>query len=264
MREYESSTYGDRVADLYDELYGEVSFSGDVHITVAFLRDVAGNGPMLELGIGTGRVALPLARSGVDVAGIDASRSMVAKLAAKPDGDRIQVTIQDFGRFHLGRRFRAIYVVFNTFFGLLSQEDQLSCFESVARHLIQDGVFVMEAFVPDPARFDRGQRVSAIEVDLDGVRLEVSKHDPIEQRTTSQHVILDRDGVRLFPVQIRYASIAELDLMARMAGMRVRERWGDWDRSPLTAASAKHVSVYELVGHALGEGTALDPGGTSR
>jgi hypothetical protein len=243
--EYESSTYGDLIADIYDELHGDVPFSGDVSTTVAFLRDLAGDGPMLELGIGTGRVALPLLEAGVDVAGIDASRAMVGKLSAKPGGDRIAVEIRDFAAFELGRRFRAIYVVFNTFFGLLSQDDQVSCFAAVAAHLTDDGVFVMEAFVPDLGRFDRGQRVSAIDVDVDGVRLEVSKHDPIEQRTTSQHLILDRDGVRLFPVRIRYASIAELDLMARLAGMRVRERWADWDRSPFSATSPKHVSVFE-------------------
>jgi SAM-dependent methyltransferase len=246
MDEYGSSTYGDRIADIYDDVYGEVPFSGDVASTVGFLRDVAGDGPMLELGIGTGRVALPLRRAGVDVAGIDASRAMVARLAAKPGGDAIPVTIADFARFGLDGRFRAVYVVFNTFFGLLSQDDQVACFSSVARHLTADGVFVIEAFVPDLGRFDRGQRVSAIDVGLDGVRLEVSSHDPLEQRTTSQHVFLGRDGVRLFPVQIRYASIPELDLMARLAGMRPRERWADWDRSPLTATSPKHVSVYEL------------------
>jgi SAM-dependent methyltransferase len=246
MDEYTASTYGDLIADVYDELYGEVAFSGDVGSTVVFLRELAGDGPMLELGIGTGRVALPMRQAGVDVAGIDASPAMVAKLAGKPGGDRIPVTIGDFGRFDLDRRFRAVYVVFNTFFGLRSQDQQVSCFASVARHLTDDGVFIIEAFVPDLARFDRGQRVSAIDVGIDGVRLEVSKHDPIEQRTTSQHVFLGREGVQLFPVHIRYASIAELDLMARLAGMRVRERWADWDRSPLTAGSPKHVSVYEL------------------
>jgi SAM-dependent methyltransferase len=246
MDDFAASTYGDRIADVYDDIYAEVPFSGDVSTTVAFLRDLAGDGPMLELGIGTGRVALPLREAGVDVAGIDASRAMVAKLAAKPGGDGIAVTIGDFAEFDLGRRFRAVYVVFNTFFGLLTQDAQVSCFGAVARHLLPDGVFVIEAFVPDLARFDRGQRVSAIDVGIDGVRLEVTKHDAIEQRTTSQHLFLDESGVRLFPVAIRWASIAELDLMARLAGMRVRERWADWDRSALSASSPKHVSVYAL------------------
>jgi SAM-dependent methyltransferase len=246
MDEFIASTYGDRIADVYDELYAEVPFSGDVSTTVAFLRDLADDGPMLELGIGTGRVALPLHEAGVDVAGIDASRAMVSKLEAKPRGGEIPVTIGDFAAFDLGRRFRAIYVVFNTFFGLLTQDAQVSCFASVARHLGQGGVFVIEAFVPDLSRFDRGQRVSAIDVGLEGVRLEVSTHDPLDQRTTSHHLFLGADGVRLFPVAIRYASVAELDLMARLAGMRLLERWGDWDRSPLSASSPKHVSVYEL------------------
>ena len=246
MDDFTSSTYGDRIADVYDELYAEVPFSGDVSRTVTFLCDLAGDGPMLELGIGTGRVALPLREAGVDVAGIDASPAMVHKLRAKPGGGEIPVTIGDFASFDVGRRFRAIYVVFNTFFGLLTQEAQVSCFDSIANHLERGGVFVIEAFVPDLSRFDRGQRVSAIDVGVDGVRLEVSTHDGLEQRTTSQHLFIGEDGVRLFPVSIRYTTIAELDLMARLAGMRVRERWGDWDRSPLSASSPKHVSVYEL------------------
>jgi SAM-dependent methyltransferase len=243
MDDYTASTYGDRIADVYDEWQG---MPQDAEEAAAFLASVIPEGgTALELGIGTGRVALPLAARGIRVEGIDASEAMVSRMRAKPGGDPIRVTEGDFARFDLGRTFDAVYVVFNTFFGLLTQEDQVSCFASVARHVRPGGVFVMEAFVPDPARFDRGQRVSASEVTVDRVRLDVSMHDPIEQRSISQHVVLEGDRVRLYPVRIRYAWIGELDLMARLAGLRLRERWGDWDRSALTASSPRHVSVWE-------------------
>jgi SAM-dependent methyltransferase len=246
MDEYGPSTYGDRIADIYDERYAELPFGGELSATVAFLKDLAAEGPALELGIGTGRVAIPLVEAGVRVHGIDASDAMVAGLRAKPGGSAIDVTMGDFRDFSLEDRFRLVYVVFNTFFGLLSQDDQVSCFQAVSRHLSEDGVFVMEAFVPDVGRFDRGQRVSATRVELDEVELEVSKHDAIAQRTDSHHVVVREDGVRLYPVKVRYAHVAELDLMARLAGMRLRERWGDWDRSPLAPTSQKHVSVWQL------------------
>jgi SAM-dependent methyltransferase len=246
MDEYGASTYGDRIADIYDTRYAELPFGGDLPTAVGFLGELASGGPALELGIGTGRVALPLSAAGVRVHGIDASDAMVAGLRAKPGGSDIPVTMGDFREFQIAERFRLVYVVFNTFFGLLEQDDQVSCFRAIARHLTEDGVFVMEAFVPDATRWDRGQRVSATRVELDEVEIEVSAHDPIAQRTASHHLIVREDGVRLYPVRIRYAYPAELDLMARLAGMRLRERWGDWDRSPLQAASQKHVSVWEL------------------
>jgi SAM-dependent methyltransferase len=243
--EYGASTYGDRIADIYDERYAGV-FGSDLAATVAFLKEIAGDGAALELGIGTGRIAIPLAEAGVRLYGIDASEAMVERLRAKPGGPDIRVTMGDFRDFTIDERFRLVYVVFNTFFGLLSQDDQISCFRAIARHLTDDGVFVMEAFLPDVSRFERGQRVSATRVELDELELEVSRHDAIAQRTTSHHLIVRADGVQLFPVQIRYAYPAELDLMARLAGMRLRERRADWDRSQISATSEKHVSVWEL------------------
>jgi hypothetical protein len=179
------------------------------------------------------------------VHGIDASHKMVERLRAKPGGADIPVTIGDFAKFQLERRFGLVYVVFNTFFGLLSQDDQVAGFQAVADHLADDGAFVMEAFVPDSTRFDRGQRVSAITVEPNEVALEVTRHDALTQRSTSQHVVIREDGVRLYPVHIRYAPPAELDLMARLAGLRLRECWANWDRSPLDASSSKHISVWE-------------------
>jgi predicted TPR repeat methyltransferase len=246
MDYYDPTTYGERIADVYDEMYADMPFLGDVDATVGFIRDLAGDGPVLELGIGTGRVAIPLRASGVEVHGIDASEAMVARLRAKPGGEDVPVTLCDFADFALENRFRVTYVVFNTFFALLSQGEQVSCFRAVARHLTRDGVFVMEAFVPDVARFVRGQNVSAVRADTDGVTLEVSTHRALEQRTDSQRVILREEGIRLYPVRIRYAFVSELDLMAQLAGMRLRERWADWDRTPFGEGAGKHVSVWHL------------------
>jgi hypothetical protein len=247
MDEYDASTYGERIAGTYDEWYkGDHPYMGPSSATVAFLKELAGDGPALELGIGTGRVALPLQEAGVEVHGIDASQAMVAKLRAKPDGDRIPVTMGDFVDFSLDTRFRLIYVAFNTFFGLLTQQDQIACLRAVARHLSDEGSFVVELFVPDLTRFDRGQRVAAIDVGTDEVRLDVTQSDPVAQTSTTQHVLIREDGVRLFPVRIRFAYVAELDLMANVAGLRLRERVGDWDRTAFGSGSQKHISVYEL------------------
>ncbi len=239
--EYDASTYGDRVAGVYDRIAQPPS---DAEAAAAFLAELAGRGPVLELGIGTGRVALPLAQRGVDVHGIDASAAMVARLRSKPGGDRIPVTIGNFGDLAIGRRFSLVFVVFNTFFGLPSQEAQVRCFARVAEHLTDDGVFLIEAFVPDLTRFDHGQRVDVRQVGSDVVQLTASLHDPVEQRTRSAHVVLSAEGVGVYPVQSRYAWPAELDLMARLAGLGLRERWGGFGREPFSAASRFHVSVY--------------------
>jgi SAM-dependent methyltransferase len=238
---YGASTYGERMAEVYDQWH-RVPKNADA--VVAFLLGIAGRGPVLELGIGTGRIALPLSQRGVEVHGIDASPSMVAKLRAKPGGDRIPVALGDFATVPVEGRFALVFVVFNTFFGLLTQEAQLGCFEAVVRRLTDEGLFVIEAFVPDLSRFDRGQRVEALSVDTDAVILETTVHDRAAQRVVSQQVLLSNSGVQLFPVQLRYAWPSELDLMARLAGLRLRERWGGWSREPFTAASAGHVSVY--------------------
>jgi SAM-dependent methyltransferase len=244
--EYTPATYGDRIAEIYDERYHE-GFREDTEKAVAFLRSLAGEGPALELGIGTGRVALPLAASGVEVHGIDASQSMVEKLRSKPGGDAIPVVIGDFGDFTIDQRFSLVYVVFNTFFGLLTQDEQVSCFAPVARHLRPDGSFAMQAFVPDVTRFDaHNQRVSAESVAVGRIALETSIHDPFAQRTDTQYVVVEDGAVRLYPVRIRYAYPSELDLMARLAGMRLRERWADWERTPFPSPRWTHVSVWEL------------------
>jgi SAM-dependent methyltransferase len=243
VKGWDAATYGDRVADFYDEWVETRDLDTDG--AVEFLTGLAGGGPALELAVGTGRVALPLAARGVAVQGVDASEKMVARLRAKPGGDTIPVTIGDFADVAVDGRFSLVFVVFNTFFALLSQDDQVRCFANVAHRLTDDGVFVLEAFFPDVGRFADDQLVTVRDVELDHVRLDVSRHDPVEQRIDAQQVDLRRDGIRLQPISIRYAWPGELDLMARLARLRLRERWGGWQRQPFTAASPLHVSVYE-------------------
>lgn len=242
--ERHEARYGDRIAEVYDERYTD-QFVDETAATVTFLRDLAGTGPALELGVGTGRIAIPLSEAGVEVHGIDASEAMVARMRAKPGGDRIPVTIANFADFALEARYRLVYVVFNTFFGLLTQDEQVSCFRAVARHLDDDGVFVIQAFVPDVTRFDvHNQRVSMESMTEDDVTLEVSDHDPFAQRTDTALVVLSESGTRIYPLKVRYAYPAELDLMARLASLTLRERWAGWDRSPFPGPTWNHVSVW--------------------
>ena len=167
MEGYEPPTYGDRIADVYDEWYAEL----DPASAVELLAELAGDGRVLELAIGSGRIALPLAARGVEVHGIDASERMVERLRAKPGGEAIPVTMGDFADVPVEGTFRVVFVAFNTFFALPDQEAQIRCFERVAAHLDGEGVFVLEAFVPDLARYDRGQRVSSIRTKLDHIVL---------------------------------------------------------------------------------------------
>lgn len=243
MEGYDASTYGDRIAGVYDEWYGEAAFL-ETEAAVAALAELAGSGPVLELAIGTGRVALPLAERGLELHGIDASEAMVAKLREKPGGDAIPVTIGDFADVAVDGRYELVYVVFNTLFALDSQDEQVRCFQNVAAHLEPGGVFVVEAFVPEPERFQGN--VSVSKIGNDAVQIDMSLVDRAEQRSQSQHVVLTPQGARFYPVSIRWAYPAELDLMARLAGLRLRDRWSGWDRQPFTKTSGKHVSVYEL------------------
>jgi SAM-dependent methyltransferase len=242
MKGYEPSTYGERIAEVYDRLYG---MAFDVDATVAALRELAGGGRTLELAIGTGRIALPLVVAGVEVHGIDASQAMVAKLRDKPGGAEIPVTFGDFADVPAEGEFSLVYVVFNTIFALTTQADQVRCFRNVAEHLSPGGVFLIEAFVPDVARFDRDQRVHLTELGLAEVMLDVSSHSSRDQTVTSQHVVLREEGIKLFPVHLRYAWPSELDLMAQLAGLHLRERWGGWARERFTSSSQAHVSLYE-------------------
>jgi len=218
---------------------------GDEASAVAFLVPLAGGGPALELAIGTGRVALPLAAQGLRVDGIDISPAMVAQLRARPGGDKISVTLGDFADVPVEGSYRLIYIVWNSFFNLLSQEDQVRCFANVAAHLTDDGVFVIETYVPTFLyRLDNNQYVQAEAVAVNEVRLDLLRHDTATQTIEESHVTLSSAGVRLNPVVQRYAWPGELDLMARIAGLRLKQRWGGWQREPFTSNSEIHISVY--------------------
>ena len=241
MNFYSDETYGERVAGVYDEWHSEYD-----PLAIDALAELAQNGKALELGIGTGRIALPLSERNVEVYGIDAAPSMISRLRSKPGADRITVTQGSFADVAVEGEFVLVYVVFNTFFALSSQEEQVRCFRNVAARLTRGGCFVIEAFVPDLTRFDHGQANWATKVTEDVVELDVGRHDQATQRVTSQKVVITDGNVRLYPVQIRYAWPSELDLMAQLAGMRLRERWSSWKREPFTSESGKHISIYQL------------------
>jgi SAM-dependent methyltransferase len=238
---YDAATYGDRIADAYDEL---PTHPHDADAAVTCLAELSAGGPALELGIGTGRLALPLAGRGFAVSGIDASEAMVAKLRAKPGGGDIPVAVGDFADVDVDGRFGLIFVAYSTFFALPDADAQRRCFERVADHLTVGGRFVIEVFVPDPSRFVRDQHMEVRHVGVDSAVMSVSRHDAAAQRVNSLLVRLTDDGVRTWPVRIRYAYPGELDVMAEEAGLRLEHRWGGWDREPFTDDSVKHVSVY--------------------
>ena len=243
MRGYDPATYGDRIAPIYDRLYGD---RVDAEAVAETLAGLAGAGPALELGIGTGLIALPLAARGVDVRGVDASAAMVAKLRAKPGGDRIPVTMGDFADVPVAGPFALVYVPFNTLFALTTQEAQLRCVANVAARLAPGGRFLVEAFVPDLTRYARNQTWSVVHVETNAVWLDAVRHDPAEQRLDLQHIQVSEAGTRLYPVRLRYVWPAELDLMARLAGLALEHRWGGWAREPFGSESTRHVSVYRL------------------
>ena len=244
MKGYTASTYGDRIADVYDEIHRPT----DVSDCVDVLARIAAGGRTLELGIGTGTFALPLADRGVEVHGIDSSSAMVERIRAKNGGASIPVAIGDFADVDVEGLFSLVFVVSNTFFMLTSQEEQIRCFENVASHLDESGVFLIHAFVPDVSMFDRGQRLSASLPDLASVNLDVSVHDAVNQVVDFRHLYLTEEGIRMYPGRVRYVWPSELDLMARLAGLRLRARWADWRRAPFTAQCRSHVSVYEKAG----------------
>jgi SAM-dependent methyltransferase len=245
MEGYGPATYGDAIAEVYDEWYGPGLM--DPAEAVDLLAELAGSGRALELGIGTGRVALPLAGRGVSVSGIDASEEMVARLREKPGGAGIPVTMGNFADVAVDGSFSLIYVPFTTLFALDTQAEQIRCLRNVAGHLLPDGHFVMDAFVPDPSRFQNRQSVTAQRIDLGSVVLDVGHHDSVQQRIESSHVVLRPDGVRLYPVSVRYAWPAELDAMALAAGMDLQARYGGYDRRLFDSSCVRHVSVYRLI-----------------
>ena len=242
MKKYKPvMSFDEDVADGYDDL----AERGDETATVAVLEQLARGGPALELAIGTGRIALPLSDRGIRVDGIDFSSAMVAKLRAKPGANNIAITMGNFADVAVPNTYRLIYVVFNTLFNLLTQDEQVRCFENVAAHLTDDGLFVVEGEVPsDWYCLRNNQYVDLEAVEVGNVRLDVARYDPVKQLLEETHVVLSSTGVQLNPIVMRYAWPSELDLMARIAGLQLVERWGGWGRELFTDTSRNCVSVY--------------------
>jgi SAM-dependent methyltransferase len=235
--------FGGRVAERYDESAADMFDPAVVEPAVDFLAGLAGEGAALELGIGTGRIALPLARRGVRVHGIDLSPAMVARLRAKIGAEDIGVTIGDFATTRVDGAFSLAYLVFNTINNLTTQDEQVACFENVAAHLEPGGCFVIEVGVPGLRRLPPGETVRAFTVSP--TRLGFDEYDVVSQGLVSHHYWMVGDKIEVLSMPFRYVWPSELDLMARIAGMTLRERWSGWKREPFTSDSTKHVSVWE-------------------
>lgn len=218
---------------------------GDEAETVVFLAGLAGQRSALEFAVGTGRIALPLAAAGVPVDGIELSPDMVDRMREKPGGDGVEVTLGDMSTVGTGRAYGLVYLVFNTIGNLLTQDDQVRCFQNAARHLDDDGVFALECRVPTAAARPGDQYVDAEDVGVDHVVLDVCRYDPVTQVLDENHVRIGADGIVFSPISVRLAAPPEFDLMARIAGLRLRDRWGGWEAEPFSATSWRHVSVYE-------------------
>lgn len=240
MDDYGPETFGALNAEDYDALHDP----GTTAEAVALLAELAGAGPTLELAIGTGRVAIPLAARGVQIEGMDASPDMVAKMRAKPGGEAIPVTMGDMAHLGLDGSFDFAFLIFNTLFNLLTQDDQVRCFKGVAAHLSPGGRFLVEAFVPDPSRFPGGQSVRTRSIGRHGVTLEAAVHDAATQVIEHQYLRFGPEGMQMIPLPMRYAWPAEIDLMAQLAGLELETRWGGWHKEPFTGASQMHVSLY--------------------
>jgi SAM-dependent methyltransferase len=229
--------FGERVAARYDESAADMFDPAVVEPVIDFLAELAGEGAALELGIGTGRIALPLAQRGIRVHGIDLSEAMVAKLGEKPGAEQIDVTIGDFATTTVDGTFSVAYLVFNTINNLTTQDEQVACFQNVAAHLESGGCFVIEVGVlsREPLRV----------FDVSDTHVGIDEFDADTQRLVSHHFTLVDGRWERLSIPFRSVSPAELDLMARLAGMTLRERWSGWKREPFTSKSTKHVSVWE-------------------
>jgi SAM-dependent methyltransferase len=235
--------FDDRIAARYDAMSADMFEPSVLDPAVRFLADLAGDGAALELGIGTGRLALPLSARGIQVHGIDVSRPMVERLRAKRGADAVGVTIGDFATTRVDGSFRLVYLVFNTIMNLVTQDEQVACFRNAAAHLEPGGCFVIEVGVPGLQRLPPGETVRAFTVSP--TRLGFDEYDVAAQILYSHHFWVEDGTLETFSAPYRYVWPSELDLMARLAGMTLRERWSDWHRSPFTSDSTSHVSVWQ-------------------
>lgn len=238
--EFKPDTFGSLNAEDYDALHDP----GTTDEAVALISELAGDGRILELAIGTGRVALPLAAMGHRIEGIEGSPEMVAKLRAKQGGADIPVVIGDMADVGIDGPFDHVFLIYNTLFNLPDQEAQIRCFRNVADRLAPGGTFLIEAFVPDFSDFDQHQRVRTMRLDASSVWIEAIKHDRVNQKTEAQRLRFTEAGLQMVPLPMRYAYPPELDLMARLAGLTLENRWGDWRKGDFTRHSTMHVSVY--------------------
>jgi SAM-dependent methyltransferase len=239
----EDGYFDERVAARYDQAAKELFDPAVVDPAVGFLLELAGSGRALELGIGTGRIALPLAQRGVPVHGIELSKAMAVRLREKPGGEDIGVTIGDFATTTVEGTFAVAYVVFNTIGNLTTQAAQVACFRNVAAHLEPGGCFVIELGIPELQRLPPGDTMRVFHAGP--THWGIDEYDIANQRLTSHHLELVDGRFELFSMPFRYTWPAELDLMAQLAGMTLRERWSDWNRQPFTSDSEKHVSVWQ-------------------
>ena len=239
---YGPETYGDRWADVYDEWYGG---EGDVDATVARLVAPGGRGSGARARSRHRSPGDPVGRNaGCEVVALDASAAMLDRLRAKPGGDAVSTVVGDMADVEVGGTFAVVFVAFNTFFNLTTQADQERCFRNIAGVLEPGGALVLEAFVPDASRVPPAQAVEARSVSPDRVVLQATRHDTAAQRVDMTTIVITEAGIRLLPLQARYASPAELDEMARHAGLECTERWADWRGTVFTPTSSEHVSVY--------------------
>jgi SAM-dependent methyltransferase len=234
--------FNERVAARYDADSDHMFQPAIVAPAVRFLADLAGTGGALELGVGTGRIALPLSREGVAVHGIDLSQAMIDRMKAKAGAEAIVVTIADFASAKVGTTFALVYVAFNTIMNLTTQDEQVACFRNAAEHLEPDGRFVVEVAVPDVQRLPPGETMRPFAVSA--THLGFDEIDVATQRSISHHYFLKDERVEAYSVPFRYVWPSELDLMARLAGLSLTERWDDWTRQPFTSESRNHVSVW--------------------
>jgi SAM-dependent methyltransferase len=234
--------FDERIAKSCEAKWPEIFDPTVVEPAVSFLADLAGTGPVLELAIGTGRVALPLSQRGIDVHGIELSPAMVAELRTKPGAERIGVTMGDMATTTVGRTFTLAYLVRNTIANLTTQDAQVACFQNVAAHLEPGGCFVIELYVPALRRLPPGQSVHPFTVTT--THLGFEEYDVATQIAWSHHYWFTDGRVETLSAPFRYVWPAELDLMARLAGMTLHQRWSDWDRQPFTAESTGHISVW--------------------
>jgi SAM-dependent methyltransferase len=237
--------FDEPVAAHYDDPSSEMFAPALIDRTIDLLAELADGGAVLELGIGTGRVALPLSARGVRVSGIDLSSAMVARLREKPGADGISVTIGDFAETQVDGTFSLAYLVFNTISNLTTQDAQVACFRNAARHLEMGGRFLIEVGIPSLQRLPAGETVRPFHVSP--TRLGFDEYDIAHQGLISHHYTVTDDHLQFMSIPFRYTWPAELDLMARLAGMRLENRWSDWDRSPYTSESRKHLSVWRRV-----------------